>query len=1359
MTLAKKIYITPVTKVHSTFKEAADFQDQFGGVTFFDDEKQLAVTELAQGTRNLIVGEPGVGKSLFLNKLKKHLIDSGNETKLINLRQPNCETQIDNFIALKFKKPKALLLDALDEVQSINFSSVLQKIEKISTEYPNLQIYLSSRWVFITRYTSSFPGYRFITICPFTQSQVREYLIKAGHEKSDVNGLLQRVMSFNHKMLVLQIPRYLYFLEDFLKKNDIETTAKISRNDLFDYFIYSKLEYEDKKLKADKKAIIKRVLEKLALTMEIYQTNVISKDELMTFFDELNSDLKLIALSQVDLEVFFDYSLLKNNVDSVEFDNTEFQEYLAAKEITRMPDPNHAAFDFAVDKNIKEIYPSWFNALTFLVDMQKDLLNQLIDFSGMRRTDYKILDEGFLVFLSRIDIRNINSNLRTELFHTVINYHHKTRQWLPGNLASTLPLLFDPKFEKDFKSQITKFEKNTGSARFVPLGNIAYVVAYLLHDGIELDRSFWKKKLIEYASDKNENGVLQRHALLALEYLGDATVIDKLPNLLDSEDLISQAFLSMCTELDPDNPRSLEYFIEAIRRDDFHGRYGLIALKKSDSIKSFLNSFNTDIDFRQEFLDDSSIFGDRDHVLVNNIKNVLDDEIKKLCMEALVQSVNIQVAHAAVRSLFLIGLAEMLRSDNKNFISDLIDQIKNIPDGKNGFYFAHGFFEAVMESSDVVPYINKMIEVNEKWSALSVMQHIKLSNKKNANTIYEAGRDLLANEYGEWEKRLAQPDTSEKDRNTELLKEFRMQLEPSPGKFMDNVFSFYNRNKDQLELLLIKADKDCLKKLITGTIFQFVDPTDHDLKITDEKEGSKSFTTNKAIFTFGEAIITAKHLGIGISEYRQNIINFIPFAYDNQLETIFEMIEDINSNEMKSVIAVYRDKKSDLWRHQPISFINTVEKYHFTEAVPILRELTKELACDTYTRQKALTVAESLSPDSAFLIKLIKDYKNNTGVAEKKLIEVANALLITSHNNKNAISWRMKEIIKRVAPLTQLKGVRSINDLVEEVRHGKSFAKPLMELKYKGYENDYLKLLDDAMITWNKGKEYQEYTSYIWEIIYSYFDNLKNTRSYKPLHLLESKISEIKDHEGANWLASRMMKLRRSYLSNLGKPRNISDAVKQYNDARKYHDKRIIDSEDLFQQLQDTLESDLKQWIEGEGAYDLIIGEKVYDTKKQEYEKLVQRTLKTQVDNALLKRGFRTEIMREPELLDGKKVDFFVRYGFIGPVVVEVKLTSNSDMKLKDISKSSSYISMERYMQGYYATHGILLVIKNDNAKNIHCIKKSFQKITNVSIKSFDCYGSVFAKQSTKKKVAPKKKTSTKPKRKVAKKAVKKPKI
>ncbi len=1322
------LYITPITKIHSTFAEAKEFFDKYGGVSLFDDEDLLSVDALAQAKRNLIVGEPGVGKSLLLGKIQEHLDAQGMRTVLISLRQPDAVQKINEFLADQNDKPKALLLDALDEVKSSNFPAVLQKIEEVSTKNPDLPLFLTGRWVFVSRYANSFPEYRFITISPFTHKQVRDYLVTSGRAEKDVDVLLNRIMSFSHRMLVVQIPRYLFYLDAYLQDKGVDAAAKVSRNKLFEYFIYRKLELEDKKLNADKREITKRVLEKLALTMELYQTNVITKDELMTFFDDLKSDLKRAALSQINLEVFYENSLLKvsqENLDKIEFENTEFQEYLAAKEITRFPGPTRAAFAFAVDPNINEIYPTWYNALTFLVDMQPDLLGQLIEFSGLRADKFKVMDEAFLTFIGRVDPRTIPVELRRQLFKDGIDYHERTLQWLPGQLAQALPGFFDASLEPYLKARIAAAEAASDTKRFVPLGNLSYVVAYLLQSNATLDRAYWRGKLLEYAADPNENGVLQRHALLGLQWLGDASVIDELPDLLGSEELVMREFLSLHTELAPDHPKSLEYAIKITKSNDIHGRYSFYALKEPASIKRFLQALVDDENFLREFLGDSSIFRDQDQVLVDKIGGVLDGELRNLCKQVLMRSAHHSVAYGAESSVFIVGLWKLLRKDDPGFVMDMVDRFKNSPDGKTGLYFASPFFVQVIEKEDVEPYVRAMLAADEAWSVNDVMLRIKYSKRPNAAEMYEAGRPFLVGAYKKSEEAQARYDAEspDKKRTQGLMEEFRKLLEPEPGKYSNGVFDFFNDHAKDLKPLLTKDDRDRIAKLLTDTIFKFMDPGKHKLTITAEHDGSKTYTTDRSVSLFGDAIRTAQYIGFDTSPYRQQIINHIPFAYNEELKTIFDLVKNIKATEMAPVIEVYRSRSSDLWRHNPDSFVRAVEQYHVTDAAPILRELVLDSAWVMHVRHEALPVVDSIAPDVAFLREVFEKFKDGADASERKLASIANGLLITNHSDSDAVKWRLRQVVDRAAAFIRPRGghIHSIDDIEDEVSFGKKFAKPLMDLKYPGYEKDYLQVLDDAMDVWARGKEFQEYAGYLWEIVFAYFDNLKETRSYTPLQMYEEKVTSLKDRDGANWLARRVANLRRSYLGYLGKPANISEVITKYNEMREYDDKKIRNSADLFRHVQEAFDTDLRRWVEGEGAYD-VLGYKIKGDGRQEYEKLIQKTLKAQVENVLLKRGFQVEVLREPQLLDEKRTDLLVRYGFAGPIVIEIKLSSNADIRGTNVEKSPSYDSMERYMRGFGASHGLFVVMDNIGAKNLTHVSETFQKISGVQVISLDCH-------------------------------------
>ncbi len=137
-------YINPITEITPTFKEAKEQYGKYGHGFTFDDAKPTAINDLAKGNRTVVVGEPGIGKTELMKKLHDSLDVSGHATKLISLRSLDAVREVDSFVSMKSEKPKALLLDALDETPLSTFSSVLDKIRDVSNKHPDLAIYVSS---------------------------------------------------------------------------------------------------------------------------------------------------------------------------------------------------------------------------------------------------------------------------------------------------------------------------------------------------------------------------------------------------------------------------------------------------------------------------------------------------------------------------------------------------------------------------------------------------------------------------------------------------------------------------------------------------------------------------------------------------------------------------------------------------------------------------------------------------------------------------------------------------------------------------------------------------------------------------------------------------------------------------------------------------------------------------------------------------------------------------------------------------------------------------------------------------------------------------------------------------------------
>src|SRR5258705_6151292 len=139
-----------------------------------------------------------------------------------------------------------------------------------------------------------------------------------------------------------------------------------------------------------------------------------------------------------------------------------------------------------------------------------------------------------------------------------------------------------------------------------------------------------------------------------------------------------------------------------------------------------------------------------------------------------------------------------------------------------------------------------------------------------------------------------------------------------------------------------------------------------------------SYNISSNISIFGDALRVADRFGLDVSEFRQRVINYIPFAYGEHLRAIFNLIAKITPEEMALVFEIYKQHKSDLWRHMPSNLIDVVERYHIVDAIPVLRVFVKESTFPAYVRERAMTVVESLAPDKQFLKEIVASYQSNT---------------------------------------------------------------------------------------------------------------------------------------------------------------------------------------------------------------------------------------------------------------------------------------------------------------------------------------------------------------------------------------------
>lgn len=410
----------------------------------------------------------------------------------------------------------------------------------------------------------------------------------------------------------------------------------------------------------------------------------------------------------------------------------------------------------------------------------------------------------------------------------------------------------------------------------------------------------------------------------------------------------------------------------------------------------------------------------------------------------------------------------------------------------------------------------------------------------------------------------------------------------------------------------------------------------------------------------------------------------------------------------------------------PDNYLQFVERFKIIEALDTLEEFLKsskfnnEVVGSIRYRLKALELIDEFKNDKEYIRKIFMDYKNAT--EEQIIAEYANKILITNYQDEDAIKRRLKYIIKRAYKFQHSEGAHFVGPEENELTD-KPFAKPLMTINTFEYRNLYLNLIDESYKLQNKDKEFEDYAHYMREITISYFFNLRIYKNYEFLVELEKRAKLYDNQKGYGWFLDRIRWLKNQYLEYIGKPDNITDCIKRYNKIKERQYIEISNSRDLFHLLRNIFQNELNNWFVGEGKKLL----EAFKHKDRAGETELQKLIKIEIENVLLSKGLRPNdinIYRESQLLDDKRSDFLIGYGFIRPVLVEVKLSDHPDMQQVNMSAKESYNNFTQYIKDFKVDYSIFLVYENQSREN-SIWEDHFSKIQSVygKIKNVDVIG------------------------------------
>ncbi len=979
------------------------------------------------------------------------------------------------------------------------------------------------------------------------KQKINECIYPSGYKPADdlVDDILNQFWFQDYFNSFISDPVFLDHLLNFLED---KKPKAFNRYDFYKYF------YD---------AILPKIptFQALALAFEINQTDNLPLQEFKKLIKKYEKDLSFKILEEKHLAKIDK----RDDGEYFVWVHHSITEFPAAEHILNSNDPLIRFQELAVinQEGVVAIKPSWYGVLRFLLESPKKTIFSEWLLSFLEKHPENI-DKDITELIVQ-ENQKASAILQKRTFNLVYGSYFNRLNWIPAWARKRLATFVDKDIYSRLKKDIEEQENKT--ATFVRRGNAISIVGGMLEYKSPLltqkEKEFWKKTMIDFANDENENGVLQRHSLDALAYYHDPAIIPLVTkNHYNRDKLVRDAFFEFCYESAPNSQEAINFMIVGIKNGEtIYARQGLYEITTKGAIIYFLKQVAKDEEFWKSFLKHESIFDKEsgDKKLIITIQKFLDDEIVGLLKQIIYTVFNIKDIYREERSNFLKTIFLSINSNDPNYLFELVENIKGEENIDRLFYDYRYFIALLVTKDNVAKFFEAISPTSErrKRDAEKIVYTAKGRNGEIGNEAYEkaVAVGLVEEVRGdtpqqEWEK-------EQQKRKKKLYADFLQRLEPSEGKFMTDVFRFFLNNRKELEPLGTK-DKMRLVKLAIDEGIKKIEPKKFIVTIPKKEQGGNSFTWSNPASYYGDILDFIREFAPQeLEKNRQKIIDFIPYTFAPS--QILSALPEIKDKELEFITKVMMGEveKNDSRYLVPNSYIYMMEEYakkgcKLPSVKAILQSFVEDDVMKDYEKKSALRALRYfIDVDDLETKKWLEDIfaKREKDEPHKNLATVANELLIRVYHDESAINWRFEQIkIPKEFDSRALDGiVHSVGPVEEEFMSFK-FARPLMELQDASYLPKFLDLItySSKVIEEKRNEKYWDYVNYLWKIAIYFVENLKFNKSFWPLTTLESYVEAIKYKE-LNWLRNGVSNLRSNYIAYIGKNKIIESNKKKKN--------------------------------------------------------------------------------------------------------------------------------------------------------------------------------------------------------------------
>lgn len=1282
-----------------TYQNVDDLLENNKINSLFDEKEELSIDKLLQEKFICIVGEPGIGKSRLVEEIKERLSEHSYFYCTAS------EFEIENTPTDK----EYCIIDALDEVDGSSFYRVLLSIKQFKDGNPDVKVLFTCRKHYVASYANHFvacSGLNYIELCRLNESEVYKII----NETSETTR--ENVSKSPKLRELLSIPRYLVFL---LEREEKQGGCS-NIGELFEYIVIRSIQAAIKASGVENgnvEILMQRVLEKIAFVMEISRKDQIAKDELYSILDGIKGNMIQMLIANFNL-LFFENRILKETNGILQFENTEIQEYLAAKELCRQDNIESVLYDVAVQQKLRHIYPNWYDVIPH-ISYSDDRIQTFINvFKLIVSYESNLDNKSFENLLKYVDSSVLSLQQKEDLFSIIFEHYQRIPVYIMwrGPISQLLQECYTTGCDAQMQLPFDQLNK-------IQLSNI-YVILDAIVENNNLSKcvsDHWINAANDLmAIDDDEKRLAALNLYNALKCTGELIQLSKLyrgftQKLKEKycevtgygkivEKDVVDCWLNDCyignpyainAVLNIEDLATIIYAYDKILEDDklyefFNKKGALIVCYELYLNKQFNIAWKGDTDSRQ--LITRIIAG-----LISNHSHTTHSVINVVVKQILLEK--------ATGALFIASF------ERKWDLEDL---------------FRH--FDAQFIDIELVSSLDKLLP--EEKSVIGNKDHIlttliyKIRNDTGKKASIKDYVERYSETFERWDKEPSEIENEKvNSQNQQLIEAYQ--------NISDSSVSQYDRYEAAFELsnnieFVRKQDHQPLIDVIKS----FFKELDLD-KMTVKRNTYNSFTLHLSLPKIPCFAKVLYYLGYKdlLNDYRIILAKTLPNIcimrnYDaSEIKEICKSaIGCISNDEKNQLVEWWKSRKDNFMDISSDDICSCITDYGIEALSYKLEEYIEQYKANqnldySIAASKALDVISDYSYWGIDKYRDLFDSLKDDGITSIKM--KCNAIMIEKFKDTDAIKWRIEYLKNNV-----VKSLHNDTGHARPISYEESemiSPNPYMFRCFMNIKDDetltrqMLELFDFGLVLC-KNFDTQEYARYLLNQIYLFFVSINNIGYISTLR------KKVEDHnaENVSYLATSIMN-NAEMMFLINEKGTIGRAVKQYNKCIEESYLNIRNDGDLRRYFTE-IHSEVQKEIQDQGIYTLVRPDALS-------EDFIQRELKNTIINKCCQMGLEAvRVDREVALQDNKRTDLLIRYGLCNPIMVELKLLHNKEIQEK--KKRQEY--RKKFIQYTNATGACLSVfwvfdVHRENSKRpeFEELKLEYKDLPHTSVLLTDC--------------------------------------